>query len=706
MGRELLSYDYQDLSGGVDYKSTPQKVAEPDSSYSSNCDYTVDGAAATRLGSSFLSVVGDIPTPILGGPAGLKTAIYQNADASIVTQVTAAGTDIWHSFITPVSAVSGLSGSFPVPDFEMASNQFDDYLIWGNGVDANLKYNGTWTNLSIVAPATPPTLANGGAGSMPAGEYTYYIVFARETGGTIEEVSDNGPEASITIAINESVDLTAIAVSSDPQVNARVIYRESPTSIGTFYRLTIIHDNTTTIYTDDSATDGSIAESITNILLPPTKIFEYYKERLVSVDAADPKIVHFSPSGKPWTYLPSLNWVSDAAVTCLFKFYNTLIIGTKNGIWVLPNDRSVDGATVSSTPQKFSLTIGILNNECACGDNILYILGTDLKVYPIYPTDFENELLRLRNPLSTKIDSVLGEISSAGLAKCRMTFYPAGDRTFIYMAVPIDSGTNSWILTYNETQSLNREEPVWAPWPLINAATIATHYIDGMPTLVTVDDYGFISKRNDPSIYGDGGEDNGIVSSATPTTLTDDTAAWTVNQWRGCPVSMLDGLAQNQQNYVVSNTIDTLTLRTAWNVTPTAGQEFTIGGYDSTHFTNWKSLTGNYNTIKQGFDFFSNLSAIGSYEVDIILQMQSEKIQEEIIIPVSLAAAGATWGNAIWSQFIWGGATVFNDRERFGFGERFQRIRFGIRSRKAGHPFQCNSVSFTAQDLGYLANFT
>lgn len=704
MGRQPQTYDFNDLSGGVDYKSTPQKVADTDSSYSSNCDYTIDGCAASRLGSSFLSTVGLIPTPIAGNPEGLKTFIYQNADASITTQFTAAGTAIYDSFTTPTASVTGLDPSFPVPDFAMVSNQFDDYAIYGNGINTNLKYNGTWTNLSIVAPVVAPTLANSGAGTLPAGDYTYYVVFGRQTGGDIEQVSDNGPESTITIPINREITLSNIEVSTDPQVTCRIIYRKSPTSIGVYYRLTVINDNTTTSYVDNTAADGNIAEEITNTILPLTKIFEYYEDRFTSVDASDPKILRFSPNGKPWSYLATLSWVCDAEITCLVEFYNCLVIGTKNGAWVLKGSRSSDGSTILNSPKKFSSTIGIFNNDCAVGDKILYILGTDFKIYPIYPTDFDNELLRLRDPLSTKVDSILGQISLANKNKCRMAFYPAGDRTFVYVALPINSSSNSWVLTYNETQSLSRQEPVWAPWPYMNCATLATHVINNLPTLVTVDSYGFIWKRNDPTMYGDGAEENGIVTSATLNTLTDTTATWTPNIFRGTPFTMLTGGAKNQQNYVLSNSGDTIVLRDNWNVIPQAGDEYTGGGYDSTHFTNWKSITGNYNSIKQGFDFFCNLNAMGEYTVDIILQMQSERDQEEIIIPISLSSAGATWGNSIWAQFVWGGIQVFNQRERFF--ARFQRIRLGISSKKAGHPFQCNAVSFTVQDLGYLSGFS
>lgn len=704
MGKSLQTYNYEDLSGGVDYKSTPQKVAEQDSSYSTNCDYTTDGAVMSRYGSSFISTVGLVPTPIAGGPAGLKTFIYRNADGTIVKQFVAAGTDIYENFVTPVSVVSGLSAQLPVPDFQMVSNQFNDYAVWGNGIDTNLKFDGlTWTNLSIVAPITAPTLTNSAVGTLPAGDYTYYIVFGRQTGTDIEQVSDNGPTSTLTIPINRQITLSNIEVSTDPQVTCRIIYRKSPTSLGFYYQHAIINDNTTTSFVDNVAANGTILETITNFPTPKTKIFEYYFDSFVCVDADNPKLLKFSPNGAPWYYTAFLDWVSDSEITCLVKFYNNLVIGTRNGMWVLQGPRSNDGTTVANSPQKFSLSIGILNNDCAVGDNTLYVLGTDLKIYPIYPTDFGNELLRLRTPLSTKIDKLLGQISLANKAKCRMVFAPLGDRTFVYAAIPLTSNDNNYILTYNETQSLSRGEPVWAPWPDINMATLAMHNIDDENTLVGVDSYGFIWKLIDSTMYGDGAEENGFVTSATINTLTDSTANWTVNQFRGCPVSLIDTGAQNQQNYVDSNTVDTLTLRSNWNVIPEVDTVYTIGGFDSTHFTNWKSVTGNYNTIKQAFDFFVNLNALGEYDIDIIFEFQDGKNQESYTIPVSLSSSGATWGNSYWAQFVWGGVQVFNDRDYFN--GRFQRVRIGISSKLAGHPFQCNAISLTVQDLGYLVTY-
>jgi hypothetical protein len=68
------------------------------------------------------------------------------------------------------------------------------------------------------------------------------------------------------------------------------------------------------------------------------------------------------------------------------------------------------------------------------------------------------------------------------------------------------------------------------------------------------------------------------ATGATATTLTVTGAAWTVDAHAGAWVTITDGTAYGQQRQVVSNTIDTLTLSTAFNPVPVIGDAFRLEG--------------------------------------------------------------------------------------------------------------------------------
>ncbi|GAH28216.1 unnamed protein product, partial [marine sediment metagenome] len=63
----------------------------------------------------------------------------------------------------------------------------------------------------------------------------------------------------------------------------------------------------------------------------------------------------------------------------------------------------------------------------------------------------------------------------------------------------------------------------------------------------------------------------GIASSATPTTLTDVTQNWPIDQFAGSYVAV-----DNQTRSVVSNSATTLTVEGPWSQLPAAGLSYAI----------------------------------------------------------------------------------------------------------------------------------
>lgn len=114
--------------------------------------------------------------------------------------------------------------------------------------------HGQYKFTKVTDPTTAPSAATSGVGVL-TGTYGYYYSF----------VVTNGQETSLSaegtvVTASNQVSLTNIAVSSDPNVTARKVYRSLANGNGAatdVFLLTTISDNTTTTYTDN-ATDNSI----------------------------------------------------------------------------------------------------------------------------------------------------------------------------------------------------------------------------------------------------------------------------------------------------------------------------------------------------------------------------------------------------------------------------------------------------------------
>ncbi len=64
--------------------------------------------------------------------------------------------------------------------------------------------------------------------------------------------------------------------------------------------------------------------------------------------------------------------------------------------------------------------------------------------------------------------------------------------------------------------------------------------------------------------------DTGSSTAATLTTITDDTQAWTADDWIGAEIEITDGPGKGQVRQITDNTADTLTVTPAWDIQPYA----------------------------------------------------------------------------------------------------------------------------------------
>lgn len=116
-----------------------------------------------------------------------------------------------------------------------------------------------------------------------------------------------------------------------------------------------------------------------------------------------------------------------------------------------------------------------------------------------------------------------------------------------------------------------------------------TYYIDqvlGIPANISI------------TIKGDG-----MVSYATDSTLTDETASWEENEWAGSTVLIIEGTGRGQRALITSNTTNTLSITTnlsgsgatPWNTTPDNTSHYLINGGKTVKITvSWEYQGKNY----------------------------------------------------------------------------------------------------------------
>lgn len=194
----------------------------------------------------------------------------------------------------------------PVPLAPDAQVTFADSINWvfmTDGVDAALRYNvttGVITYWGIVAPTTAPLLAVDGA-SLMVGTYYYNVTFE----DTPEVIESSAGLFSLPITVlDNGITLTAIPVSTDPQVTTVNIYRLGG-SLGQWLFVASVPNGTTT-YTDTTSDAALSADLVETLRRDPPPIFTAictYMERVWGFGTStDPSLVYFSNYNEPWAF--------------------------------------------------------------------------------------------------------------------------------------------------------------------------------------------------------------------------------------------------------------------------------------------------------------------------------------------------------------------------------------------------------------------
>lgn len=140
----------------------------------------------------------------------------------------------------------------------------------------------------IIAPATAPTLADGGAaGLIEAGTYIVVYTFANSANGA--ESNPSPPSNAVVIVANHKLTLTNIAVSPNGQVDRRRIYVTLPGQSGEYFFSDVIPNNFDTTFTINTPLAGLGRQVSFDNLPPPANVelVEIWRERAWVSDGRD-----------------------------------------------------------------------------------------------------------------------------------------------------------------------------------------------------------------------------------------------------------------------------------------------------------------------------------------------------------------------------------------------------------------------------------
>lgn len=250
----------------------------------------------------------------------------------------------------------------------------DKWEFLANGADPLVKIDASLnvTLAQLAAPATPPTVAAGGAGNLnSAGNpYLWRVTFSNSSSGV--ESGGGAISTALTLA-SQSANLTAIPTSADPQCNQRNIYR-----IGGIWSIWLlvgsINDNVTTIFTDNVA-DTALGIPMTVVRdQPPTApwYLAAHKDRLyIFGSPTDPVGLWYSNYKEPfgWNLLSQYFSIGKAGMGDIAagppaSLGSTLVLFKTKSTWVVFGDDPT-----SFIPRK------ILDIGCVAPRSITVALG-------------------------------------------------------------------------------------------------------------------------------------------------------------------------------------------------------------------------------------------------------------------------------------------------------------------------------------------
>lgn len=302
----------------------------------------------------------------------------------------------------------------------------------------------------IAAPATAPTLADAGAGTIEtSGDYTGVVTFYDADTGAESDPSD--PSAAVTLAGNRNITWSSIPTSTNVRVTHVRLYRSLADQPGVYYFVAAV-TNGTTGYTDSSPTDDLGSAASFRNGLPPDVVehMALFREHLFTTDGTE---LRFSEPGLPESFhaLNQLTVSPDdgGRIVGLCATPDRLIVAKTTGIWyVTGEDRG-----------NFEVHLLSAGHGCVAGHTLRWSNGLTfwLGEREVWASDGGTPV-----PIGTpKLQTFLDNLTPDYFERITATVYePMG---WYILSVPDTSENDDWPAR-KRTQVYCIREQAWVPW--------------------------------------------------------------------------------------------------------------------------------------------------------------------------------------------------------------------------------------------------
>jgi hypothetical protein len=199
--------------------------------------------------------------------------------------------------IVPLTVSSG--GPIPSSTFPWQAIQYNDVSYFMRELAGIKRVTDVIQSAGIPAPTAGATIADGGAGLLPAGAFILVYTFVNLD--TDAESNPSPVSNTLTLGANKKISVTGLQTSSTGQVNARRLYLTLPDQSGRYFLVKELADNfSTTSEVNLAIVDFGEFASLDNGLPPAgIKFGVLWDERLICSDGKD---VFFSEQGLPESF--------------------------------------------------------------------------------------------------------------------------------------------------------------------------------------------------------------------------------------------------------------------------------------------------------------------------------------------------------------------------------------------------------------------
>ncbi len=333
------------FDGGLNSKFPRSVIADNESPDCLNVVFG-NGAVEVRGGTTKLNT---LPIATLPGD-GLYT---RNDNTGASTMIAFVKGSAWQLNVTTFSTIPSAQSVFTA-GIRVGTTQYENHMFMGNGGVSPYKYDGTYfTRHGVPAPTATATVACGTTGNVSAGTWVwgYTYVNSASVEGNISPFT-----SATSLAASSIVSLASIGVAPQSHgVSSRRIYRATST-VGPFRLVGTIADNSTTTFTDNTATPTTLAPT-DNGEPPNYSVIVQHQNRLFCNDPANLNYIWYSEVFEPYTF-GSTNFfpVGDGSfdlVRVLAVYNNGILLLCDNSPYLLymPSTSPADWAVVKLLSQ-------------------------------------------------------------------------------------------------------------------------------------------------------------------------------------------------------------------------------------------------------------------------------------------------------------------------------------------------------------------